>query len=50
VHIHLACGREGHTVTGCIRDGVRVWQVMEAVVTELDETTATRELDEATGF
>ena len=50
VHVHLACGRENHTVTGCIRAGVRVWQVMEAVVVELLDTDATRRLDAATGF
>jgi predicted DNA-binding protein with PD1-like motif len=50
VHVHLACGRENHTVTGCIRPGVRVWQVMEAVVVELLDTDAARRLDAATGF
>ena len=50
VHVHLACGRENHTVTGCIRAGVRVWQVMEAVVVELLDADATRRPDAATGF
>ena len=49
-HVHLACGRQSHTVTGCIRAGVRVWQVMEALVVELLDTEATRRLDQATGF
>jgi predicted DNA-binding protein with PD1-like motif len=50
VHVHVACGRESHTITGCIRGGVRVWQVMEAVVVELLDTAATRRMDDVTGF
>ncbi len=50
VHVHMACGRETQTMTGCIRGGVRVWQVMEAIVVELLDTDATRRLDQATGF
>jgi predicted DNA-binding protein with PD1-like motif len=50
VHLHMACGREDHTLTGCIRLGVRVWHVMEAIVVELLDTEATRRLDAATGF
>lgn len=50
LHLHLACGRQGATVTGCIRTGVRVWQVMEAVLMELTNTTGTRVFDPETGF
>ena len=50
LHMHMACGRRDATVTGCIRDGVRVWHVMEAVLVELLDTEASRVLDEATGF
>jgi predicted DNA-binding protein with PD1-like motif len=50
VHVHLACGREDHTLTGCIRLGVRVWHVMEAIVVELLDTEAKRRLEPATGF
>lgn len=50
LHMHMACGRRDATVTGCIRDGVRVWHVMEAVLVELLDTGASRILDEATGF
>jgi predicted DNA-binding protein with PD1-like motif len=50
LHMHMACGRETHTVTGCIRGGVKVWHVMEAVLVELLDTNATRALDPATGF
>ncbi len=50
IHLHMACGREEHTLTGCIRLGVRVWHVMEAIVVELLDTRAVRRLDRATGF
>ena len=29
LHMHMACGRKSSTITGCIREGVRVWHVME---------------------
>jgi predicted DNA-binding protein with PD1-like motif len=49
-HAHVAGGRGTATVTGCVRRGVRVWHVMEAIVTELLETTGKRVLDSRTGF
>ena len=50
LHLHMACGREENTVTGCIRNGVRVWHVMEVILIELLENTATRQPDPLTGF
>ena len=50
LHMHAACGRNGDTVTGCVRRGVRVWHVLEVVLWELDHTTARRVRDGATGF
>ncbi len=50
LHLHLACGRKTATLTGCVRRGVRVWQVMEAVLFELTETRATRRFEPETGF
>ena len=50
LHMHIACGREENTITGCIRNGVKVWQVMEIILTELLENTATRQYDPNTGF
>ncbi|MFP3979924.1 MAG: PPC domain-containing DNA-binding protein [Desulfosudaceae bacterium] len=50
LHMHMACGRQGETVTGCVRAGVCVWHVMEAVVWELTETRARRLHDDKTGF
>jgi predicted DNA-binding protein with PD1-like motif len=50
LHMHLACGRNDHTITGCVRHGVRVWHVLEVILTELVDSTAVRALDPVTGF
>lgn len=50
LHLHLACGRKRGTITGCVRRGVRVWQVMEAVLFELTDSRATRRFESRTGF
>jgi predicted DNA-binding protein with PD1-like motif len=50
LHLHMACGRNGDTVTGCVRMGVKVWHVMEAVMFELVQSTGVRRPDAATGF
>jgi predicted DNA-binding protein with PD1-like motif len=50
LHMHLACGRQMETVTGCVRRGVKVWHVMEVILTELVNHQASRQKDPATGF
>ena len=50
VHIHMAFGRSNSTVTGCIRRGVKVWHVLEVILTELTGANAKRMFDENTGF
>ncbi len=50
LHMHMACGRGLSTITGCIRNGVRVWQVMEVILQELVDSTGVRKKDAATGF
>ena len=50
VHMHIACGRNAETVTGCIRNGVKVWQVMEVVLFELIDTAGKRVFDPDLGF
>ena len=50
LHMHIACGRKTSAVTGCIRQGVKAWHILEAVLFELIDTTAIRALDSATGF
>jgi predicted DNA-binding protein with PD1-like motif len=50
LHMHMACGRNAETITGCIRSGVSVWQVMEIVLFELIGTDAKRIADPSLGF
>ncbi len=50
LHMHIACGRKSSTITGCIRRGVKVWQVMEIIVFELTGTAAVRVFDRRKGF
>jgi predicted DNA-binding protein with PD1-like motif len=50
LHMHTAAGRRDATVTGCVRSGVRVWHVVEVVLVELLETSASRVLEPQLGF
>ena len=50
LHMHMACGRNQDTVTGCVRSGVKVWQIMEIVLFELVGTDAGRVFDAELGF
>jgi predicted DNA-binding protein with PD1-like motif len=50
LHMHCSCGREGRSVTGCVRAGVKVWLMMEVIVTELRGRGPKRLLDERSGF
>lgn len=50
LHMHGALGRGADTAAGCLRPGIEVWQVAEAVIFELTGTEALRRLDQATGF
>lgn len=50
LHLHMACGRNDSAITGCIRSGVMVWQVMEIVLIELIDNTASRIFNDELGF
>jgi predicted DNA-binding protein with PD1-like motif len=50
LHMHISCGRKTDTKTGCIREGVKVWHVMEVILFELVNTKACRKPDSETGF
>ena len=50
LHMHVAAGRRDSTITGCVRNGVKVWQVAEVILIELLDTTAVRKLEPALGF
>lgn len=50
LHLHMACGRNDQTITGCIRSGVKVWHVLEVILFEFIDSSATRQMDAVTGF
>ena len=50
LHMHIACGRKTESITGCVRRGVKVWQVMEIILTEFVNCSAVRTMDNKTGF
>ena len=50
LHMHIACGRNANTITGCIRRGVKVWQVMEVILFEIINTKGMRKIEKRLGF
>jgi predicted DNA-binding protein with PD1-like motif len=50
LHMHIVCGRESATVTGCVRTGVKIWHIGEVILFELTDTPAMRRIDPQLGF
>jgi predicted DNA-binding protein with PD1-like motif len=50
LHMHIACGRDGSSITGCVRRGVKVWKTAEVVILEMQGAIANRQTDAKTGF
>jgi predicted DNA-binding protein with PD1-like motif len=50
LHMHMACGRDTSSVTGCVRNGVTVWHIIEIILFELVNTTGVRVFEPTTGF
>ena len=50
LHMHMACGRNEKAIAGCIRTGVKVWEVMEVILFELRDCKGKRVFDPKTGF
>ena len=50
LHMHASFGRNDTAVTGCVRMGVDVWQIGEAVILELAGSSARRAKNKDTGF
>lgn len=50
LHMHIACGRTSSTITGCVRQGVKAWHVLEVILFELLDSDAVRAFDPMTGF
>lgn len=50
LHMHGALGRAGHTLTGCLRPGVKAWLIGEVVLMEILGADVARLMDKASGF
>ena len=50
LHIHAALGRAGQTMGGCLRQGVTIWLVGEAILYEILGADVARVKDEQSGF
>lgn len=50
LHMHISCGRNDRAKTGCIRQGVKVWQLMEVIMIELINSTALRVYEPKLGY
>ena len=50
VHFHGAFGKWDSVKAGCLREGSEVFLVLEAVITEILDVRAVRELDPASGM
>ncbi len=50
LHMHAACGRKDSTITGCIREGIRTWHILEVILIEVTGLDAARLMDPETGF
>ena len=50
LHMHTANGRKDKAIVGCVREGVKVWHIGEAVITEIVGPESVRKKDIATGF
>jgi len=50
LHMHMACGRNEKAIAGCIRTGVKVWEVMEVILFEMRDCEGKRIFDSKTGF
>ena len=50
MHMHGSAGREGGSVTGCLRSGVIAWLVLEVTITELKGDVPMRRKDPVCGM
>ena len=50
LHVHGFFGRNGDTLSGCLRNGVDVWVTGEAIIYEILDAICLREVEGDTGF
>jgi predicted DNA-binding protein with PD1-like motif len=50
LHMHATFGRGDGAVSGCIREGIVTWHILEIILVEITGLDVARMPDEATGF
>jgi predicted DNA-binding protein with PD1-like motif len=50
LHMHISAGRKENTITGCVREGVIVWLIIEVIIEEFTNCKALRLKDKKSGF
>ncbi len=50
IHIHTSMGKKDKVITGCVRKDSKVFLVIEAIVFELKDVLATKDIDPQTGL
>lgn len=50
LHMHMACGHQKATITGCVRKGVRTWHILEVILVELLDVECRRMPNPEMGF
>jgi predicted DNA-binding protein with PD1-like motif len=50
IHVHATMGKKDKMMTGCVRKDSKVFLVLEAVVIELKNIKATKDIDKKTGL
>jgi uncharacterized protein len=50
LHMHASFGRNDNAITGCVRKGVNIWLIGEAVILELTGSSARRAKNKETSF
>ncbi|MBN2324677.1 MAG: DNA-binding protein [Spirochaetes bacterium] len=50
LHMHVSAGRAGKSRTGCSRPGIKVWEISEVILVELERAGGMRVKNHATGI
>ncbi len=50
IHIHASMGKKNRVLTGCVRGKSKAFLVIEAIVIELKEVKASKDIDPKTGL
>ena len=50
LHMHASFGRAEKVITGCIRLGIKVWNIGEVIIFEIMDAAVSRRKDKDIGF